>query len=142
MAETKAYDSHRVDWTGGGDLFVGPMFLYFFYGFYDAIWQTCIYWFMGALSNSGRKAANITGMFKSIQSAGGAIAWHMDGSKMAYNTIFGVTWGLLGGSLLAAAPVIILKIKDHVTIEDLKFNDETIDDVIAAPAGRRAESEA
>lgn len=117
---------------------------------------------MGALSNSGRKAANMAGefgirmpqesvmmlttrkgMFKSIQSVGGAISWHLDGSKMAYNTIFGVTWGLLGGSLVAAAPVIILKIKDHVTIEeDLKFSDETIEDVIAGPAERRAENEA
>ena len=34
----------KVDWTEGGDKFVGPMFLYFFYGFYDAAWQTCIYW--------------------------------------------------------------------------------------------------
>jgi hypothetical protein len=33
-----------VDWTDGGDLFVGPMFLYMFYGFFDAAWQTAIYW--------------------------------------------------------------------------------------------------
>lgn len=33
-----------VDWTDGGKEFIGPMFLYFFYGFYDAIWQTDIYW--------------------------------------------------------------------------------------------------
>lgn len=33
-----------VDWTDGGKKFIGPMFLYFFYGFYDAIWQTDVYW--------------------------------------------------------------------------------------------------
>ena len=33
-----------VDWTDGGGLFIGPMFLYMFYGFFDAAWQTCIYW--------------------------------------------------------------------------------------------------
>ena len=33
-----------VDWTDGGSLFIGPMFLYMFYGFFDAAWQTCIYW--------------------------------------------------------------------------------------------------
>ena len=33
-----------VDWTDGGRRYIGPMFLYFFYGFYDAVWQTCIYW--------------------------------------------------------------------------------------------------
>jgi hypothetical protein len=30
------------DWTKPG--YVGPMFLYLFYGFYDAAWQTCVYW--------------------------------------------------------------------------------------------------
>jgi hypothetical protein len=32
----------QYDWTSKG--FVGPMFLYIFYGFYDAAWQTCVYW--------------------------------------------------------------------------------------------------
>lgn len=31
-----------TDWTTPG--YVGPMFLYFFYGFYDAAWQCCVYW--------------------------------------------------------------------------------------------------
>lgn len=57
------YESHKVDWEDGGKLYIGPMFLYFFYGFYDAIWQTNIYWWMGSLSNSGRKAANMAGKF-------------------------------------------------------------------------------
>ena len=26
------------------DGYVGPMFLFIFYGFYDAAWQTCVYW--------------------------------------------------------------------------------------------------
>ena len=30
------------DWTHSG--YAGPMFLYFFYGFYDAVWQGVIYW--------------------------------------------------------------------------------------------------
>jgi fatty acid desaturase len=32
----------KYDWTSDG--FVGPMFLYIFYGFYDAAWQTFVYW--------------------------------------------------------------------------------------------------
>lgn len=89
VAESKNYE--HVDWTEGGRRFIGPMFLYFFYGFFDAIWQTSIYWcvrlfasprrlpvvlarllggvtlmgggcrFMGSLSNSGRRAANLAG---------------------------------------------------------------------------------
>lgn len=32
------------DWTHPG--FAGPMFLYFFYGAYDAVWQGCMYWYV------------------------------------------------------------------------------------------------
>ncbi|KAK3320510.1 major facilitator superfamily domain-containing protein [Cercophora scortea] len=119
-----------VDWTDGGEKYIAPMWLFIFYGFYDATWQTCIYWYMGALSNSGRKAANLAGFYKGIQSAGAAVFWRLDGLKKPYDTMFGATWGLLGGALVFAAPVIWLKIKDTVSIEDdLKFSDETITDV-------------
>lgn len=30
------------DWTWNG--YIGPMVLYISYGFYDAAWQTCVYW--------------------------------------------------------------------------------------------------
>ena len=45
-ATTLTDDYVRIDWNDGGERFIGPMFLYFFYGFYDAIWQTCIYWYV------------------------------------------------------------------------------------------------
>ena len=105
---------------------------------------------MGALSNSGRKAANLAGFYKGIQSAGAAIFWRLDGLKKPFDLMFGVTvrkhpallvasrltsyvlqWGILAGALVIAAPVIWIKIQDTVTLEeDLKFSDETIDDVL------------
>ncbi|KJZ72011.1 hypothetical protein HIM_08572 [Hirsutella minnesotensis 3608] len=140
--EATSKDNVLIDWDDGGEKFIGPMFLYFFYGFYDAIWQTSIYWFMGALSNSGRKAANMAGFYKSIQSFGAAIAYYLDGSKKSYNLIFGLTWGLLAGSLIFAMPVIFYRIKDHVSVEeDLKFSDETIEDVVVAPTGAATHTE-
>lgn len=40
-------------------------------------------------------------------------------------------WGLLGGALVIAAPVIWMKIQDTVSLEeDLKFSDETVQDVV------------
>lgn len=33
-----------IDWTDGGKKYIGPMFLYLFFGFFDACWQTSIYW--------------------------------------------------------------------------------------------------
>ncbi|KAK3343587.1 major facilitator superfamily domain-containing protein [Lasiosphaeria hispida] len=130
VVESKTVQYVGYDWTDGGDKFIGPMFLMMFYGFFDAAWQTSIYWYMGALSNSGRKAANLAGFYKGIQSAGAAVFWALDGTKQPYNTMFGATWGLVTGALIFAAPVIWLKIKDTVTIEeDLKFSDETVADV-------------
>lgn len=85
---------------------------------------------MGALTNNSRKLANFTGFYKGIQSAGAAIAANLDARKISYMTQFGVSWGLLAGSLIVAAPVIIMKIKDTVSLEeDLKFSDETIEEV-------------
>ncbi|KAJ5759332.1 hypothetical protein N7520_006488 [Penicillium odoratum] len=118
------------DWTTPG--FEGPMFLYFFYGFYDAVWQGTVYWLMGALGNSGRKLANLAGFYKGLQSAGAAVMWSLDGQqKIPYMSEFASNWGLLCGSLLFAAPVIIFKIKDSVPIEeDLEGTGETLEDVL------------
>lgn len=85
-------EAHRkIDWTDGGEAYIGPMFLFMAYGFFDAIWQTSIYWYMGALSNSGRKAANLAGFYKGIQSAGAAVFWRLDSLGVEFNTIFGAT---------------------------------------------------
>jgi hypothetical protein len=83
------------------------------------------------------------GFYKGVQSAGAAIFWRLDGLKKPYDTMFGATWGCVAASLLIAAPVIFWKIQDHVPIEqDLKFSDETIEDVIAGPVDTKADEKA
>lgn len=42
IAAMKAAGWKGTDWSDSG--YVGPMFLYFFYGFYDAAWQASVYW--------------------------------------------------------------------------------------------------
>ena len=102
-----------------------------FYGFFDAAWQTCVYWFMGALTNSSRKAGFFAGFYKGIQSAGAAIIYRIDTLNTPYMNELASCWALLAGSLVIAAPIILWRIKDHVSIEeDIKFSDETIEDVI------------
>ncbi|KAF2848060.1 MFS general substrate transporter [Plenodomus tracheiphilus IPT5] len=121
------------DWTSEG--YVGPMFLYIAYGFYDAAWQTCVYWFMGAISNNSRKLANFAGFYKGIQSAGAAVMWRLDDYKVPYMNLFASCWILLAGSLLIALPVMLLKIKDTVPVEeDIRFTDETIEDIVGPRA--------
>jgi hypothetical protein len=54
----------------------------------------------------------------------------MDFNGKPYMTMFASCWGLLGASLLIAAPVIFFKIKEHTELEeDLKFSDETAAEV-------------
>ena len=91
---------------------------------------------MGSLTNNGRKLANFAGFYKGIQSAGNAIASAIDVDKAPYMTEFGANWGLLVGSLVIAAPVIWLKVKDTTSLEeDLKFTDETKADVLPTTPG-------
>lgn len=86
---------------------------------------------MGALSNSGRRTANYVGFYKGLQSAGAAVMWSLDRDKLSYKAEWGTNMGLLLGSLIVAAPLILIRIKDHVEIEaDLADVDETIEDVV------------
>ncbi|KAK5077309.1 hypothetical protein LTR64_005208 [Lithohypha guttulata] len=129
MQYTRDHAPRKYDWTDNG--FIGPMFLYITYGFYDAAWQTCVYWFMGAITNNSRKLANFAGFYKGIQSAGAAIIWSLDRRRTPYMNLFASCWVLLAGSLIIALPVMLLKIKDTVPVEeDLKFTDEIIEDVM------------
>jgi hypothetical protein len=130
---------HRTDWSDPG--YIGPMFLYMSYGFYDAAFQTCVYWYMGSLTNNSRKLANFTGFYKGIQSAGGALMWSLDSHKISYMRMLAACWGVLAGSLVIGLPLIMWKVHDHVTVEeDLTFSDETISDVVAPGSAAAAEA--
>lgn len=94
---------------------------------------------MGSLTNNSRKLANYAGFYKGIQSAGAAVVFAIDFDKLPFMNIFASCWGLLAGSLLVALPVIWIKIRDSVPIEeDLKFSDETFEEVAAVDAIRQA----
>lgn len=129
-----------LDWTSSG--YGGPLVLYMIYGAYDAAWQTTVYWYMGSLTNNGRKLANFAGFYKGIQSAGAAIIWRLDSLKIPFMNEFASCWALLAGGLLFALPVILMKVKDTVPVEeDVKFSDETVADVIANDARAASVSE-
>lgn len=86
---------------------------------------------MGALTNNGRKLANFAGFYKGIQSAGAAIIFRIDALKKPFMNEFASCWALLAGSLLIALPLILMKVRDTVPLEeDIKFSDETIEEVM------------
>lgn len=87
--------------------------------------------FIGALGNSGRKLANLAGFFKGLQAAGSALSYHLNDHAIPPMNEFASNWGLVVGSLVVAAPLVILRIKDHVPIEeDLAGTGETVADVV------------
>lgn len=93
---------------------------------------------MGSLTNNGRKLANFAGFYKGIQSAGSAISASIDARHVPFMTQFAINWGMLAGSLVIAAPIIVRYVKDTTPLEeDLAFSDETIADVV--PAGTAGE---
>jgi len=98
--------------------YVGKVFLYIFFGILDAMWQTTVYWMMGAMSNDPNKLAYFTGFYKSIQSAGAAGAWRADAILTPYMNMFASTWALCAAGLLFALPMIYLRVKDHTDLED------------------------
>jgi len=72
------------------------------------------------------------GFYKGIQSAGNAIASSIDANEVPFMNEFASNWALLAGSLVIAAPVIFTKIRETIPLdEDLKFSDETIEEVAA-----------
>jgi len=87
---------------------------------------------MGSISNNSRKMSYFAGFYKGIQSAGGAVAAQVDLDATSYLTELVICWALLAGSLVIAAPVILWKVKEEISVEeDLKFSDETLEDVLA-----------
>jgi len=98
--------------------FLGYCFLYIFYGFIDAMWQTYAYWLMGALSNDPRKLAYFAGFYKGIQSAGAAVVWRLDAVKTPFEGLFGSSWGLCAAGMIFALPVLYFKVQDTQYTEE------------------------
>jgi MFS family permease len=99
-----------------GSLSAGPMFLYIFYGCYDALWQGFAYWLIGTESNSTARAAVLVGAYKTFQSAGGAMAWRINALHASAFTQLGMNWGLCIGSLIIVLPS-VWTVADHTTVE-------------------------
>ncbi|KAI8887848.1 MFS general substrate transporter [Backusella circina FSU 941] len=69
-----------IGWRDPG--FAKPFVLYLFYGFSDAIYQSYLYWLMGAMSNDSTLLARYAGFYKAAQSAGAAISFGIDAANI------------------------------------------------------------
>ncbi|KAL3465738.1 hypothetical protein BJX64DRAFT_296997 [Aspergillus heterothallicus] len=94
----------------------GPIFLYIFYGAFDAFWQSCCYWLMGTRSNSPAVAAILVGAYKTFQSTGGAMAWRVNALGKPVMTQFAMDWGLCMGGLVIALPSVLAVTKTNTIV--------------------------
>lgn len=101
-----AGNEQDIDYLNDSKAATGPIFLYFFYGMYDALWQAYCYWLIGTMSNSSAVAAVLVGCYKTFQSTGGAMAWRISALRTDPMTQLGMNWGLCIGSLVIAIPTV------------------------------------
>ncbi|CAO3644751.1 unnamed protein product [Cunninghamella blakesleeana] len=69
-----------IHWTDPN--FAAPFVLFIFYGFSDALFQSYLYWLMGAMSNDPSLLARYAAFYKAIQSAGAAASYGIDAAKV------------------------------------------------------------
>ncbi|KAG0246194.1 major facilitator superfamily transporter [Mortierella sp. GBAus27b] len=126
-------DFHDIDLVNNAKEYIGPFFLYFAYGIFDAMYQGYSYWLMGALTNDTNQAARFAGFYKFVQNLGGVLAPVVqtsiigNGPSEGYNAqhvvgrgmgeiIVCVALVLLG--IVGAIPVAFRAVKDHTIEED------------------------
>ncbi|CAK9158270.1 unnamed protein product [Ilex paraguariensis] len=118
----------KLDFKDGSD-FAGPFVLYFSYGLLDAMFQSMVYWVIGALADDSEILSRYTGFYKGVQSAGGAVAWQVDAHKVPFLNQLTVNWVLTTISFPFLAVLIMLAVKD-----DNKAEQGTSKEVTIVPA--------
>lgn len=100
---------------------VGPIFLFIFYGMYDALWQGYCYWLMGYIANSPAESGIIVGTYKTFQCTGGAMSYRINALDVKLMSQLALNWGLTGGTLLLALPSAYCLFRD----DKKSFNDDS-----------------
>lgn len=114
------------------------MALMFAYQFYDASFQGLAYYILGLFSNDPVKLARTVGVYKGVQSAGGAIAFGLDSVATPFRTELLVASLLCFCSLplmalvIKAMPESAAAVEGTIMVDDIRPTD---DETMAVPAG-------
>ncbi|EPQ53692.1 MFS general substrate transporter [Gloeophyllum trabeum ATCC 11539] len=94
--------------------YAGRVLLYGFCGALGAMYQSFVYWIMGAMTDDPAKLAYYAGFYHSMQSAGAAGAFGADavGLPYVYMNIFLSTWVLLVAGLVVALPMLYFRVRN------------------------------
>ncbi|KAI3471281.1 hypothetical protein Pfo_027944 [Paulownia fortunei] len=121
LAKQLDYSRHdlptrKLDFKDGTD-FAGPFVLYFSYGLLDAMFQSMVYWVIGALADDSEILSRYAGFYKGVQSAGAAVAWQIDTHKVPFLNELITNWALTTVSYPLLAVLIIRAVKDDNEVE-------------------------
>lgn len=115
-----------IGWTNPH--FGGPFFLYIMYGFTDAIFQSYMYWIMGAMSNDPSILSRYAGFYKAVQSAGAAFSFGIDTGKVRLRWACLISWLLLFVSFPLIAVVANQIKQTNVTEQDIVDKEPSLAD--------------
>ncbi|KAE8684769.1 UNC93-like protein 1 [Hibiscus syriacus] len=111
--------------------FAGPFVLYFSYGLLDAMFQSMVYWVIGALADDSQTLSRYSGFYKGVQSAGAAVAWQVDSHKVPLLSQLIVNWSLTTISYPLLVLLVMLAVKDD------KSEDEIVKEEAAVPSSNK-----
>ncbi|GAA0185947.1 hypothetical protein Leryth_004655 [Lithospermum erythrorhizon] len=109
--EDKPAVADLLDFKDGTD-FAGPFVLYFSYGLLDAMFQSMVYWVIGALADDSEILSRYSGFYKGVQSAGAAVAWQVDTQNVPFLNQLIANWSLTTVSYPLLVILVILAVKD------------------------------
>lgn len=113
-----------IDFQDGG-IYIGPMFLYIFYGMYDALWQGFCYWMIGVLAKTPAEGGILVGTYKTLQCVGGAMSFRINALNVAPKSQLAMNWGLTGGTLLIALPCMLTYFREDKKGLEVKESEES-----------------
>ncbi|XP_058085017.1 UNC93-like protein 1 [Magnolia sinica] len=102
-----------LDFKSSGNDYAGPFVLYFSYGLLDAMFQSMVYWVIGALADDSVTLSRYSGFYKGWQSAGAAVAWAIDKPKNTLLMELILNWSLMTISYPLLILLIFLAVKDE-----------------------------
>ncbi|KAH9780475.1 UNC93-like protein 1 [Citrus sinensis] len=108
----------KLDFKNSGSDFAGPFVLYFCYGLLDAMFQSMVYWVIGALADDSETLSRYSGFYKGVQSAGAAVAWQVDTHKVPLLSQLVVNWSLTTISYPLLVILVLLAVKDEKSPEE------------------------
>ncbi|KAG5036020.1 hypothetical protein JHK87_010930 [Glycine soja] len=130
LANQINHDSRVIlDFKDSGSRYAGPFVLYFSFGLLDAMFQSMVYWVIGALANDSEILSRYAGFYKGIQSAGAAVAWQIDNHNVSAMAQLIVNWVLTTVSYPLLLVLIVLAVK-----QDNKGEEEPIKQVAPSSA--------